>query len=86
MSFLPATLLYRLFPGVLPYEEDCSTAVDNLLDGVTSLLWCQPKDRQPILRTFAFKLGKLDIWTILPLVQPRDLWQTILRTFVFQLG
>ncbi len=78
------TLLYRLFPGVLPYEEDCSTAVDNLLDGVTSLLWSQPRDRQPILRTFAFKLGKLDIWTILPWAQPMGR-QPILRTFAIQL-
>jgi hypothetical protein len=37
--------------------EDGSSAVDNLLDSVTGLLWAQPKDRQPLLRTFAFRLG-----------------------------
>ena len=54
--------LFRLFPGLVSYEEAGSssspTAVDNLLDSVTSLLWAQPKDRQPLLRTFAFMLGK----------------------------
>ena len=54
--------LFRLFPGLVSYEEAGSssspTAVDNLLDSVTSLLWAQPKDRQPLLRTFTFMLGK----------------------------
>jgi len=49
----------RLFPSVFIYENDrTTTAEDNLLDSVTSLLWAQPKDRQPILRPLAVNLGK----------------------------
>jgi len=49
----------RLFPSVFTYENDrTAAAVDNLLDSVTSLLWAQPKDRQPILRPLAINLGK----------------------------
>jgi len=49
----------RLFPTLLSYEsEKTATAVDNILDSVTSLLWAQPKDRQPILRPLAVNLGK----------------------------
>lgn len=51
----------RLFPAVLQYEADPSvTAVDNLLDSVTSLLWAQPKDRQPILRPLAVNLARME--------------------------
>lgn len=51
----------RLFPALLQYEADPSvTAIDNLLDSVTSLQWAQPKDRQPILRPMAVNLARME--------------------------
>ena len=59
-QILPLTY-FRLFPAFLQYEADPSvTAVDNLLDSVTSLLWAQPKDRQPILRPLAVNLARME--------------------------
>jgi len=49
----------RLYPSLLQYENDASvSAVDTMLDSVTSLMWAQPKDRQPILRPLAVNLGR----------------------------
>jgi len=51
----------RLYPSLLEYESDtCVSAIDTMLDSVTSLMWAQPKDRQPILRPLAVNLGRVD--------------------------
>jgi len=51
----------RLYPGLLEYDGVHSvTAIDMMLDSVTSLLWAQPKDRQPILRPLAVNLARME--------------------------
>eukprot|EP00088_Acartia_fossae_P048149 TRINITY_DN5246_c0_g1_i11.p1 TRINITY_DN5246_c0_g1~~TRINITY_DN5246_c0_g1_i11.p1 ORF type:complete len:572 (-),score=167.61 TRINITY_DN5246_c0_g1_i11:328-2043(-) len=51
----------RLYPALLEYDVDPSvSAIDTMLDSVTSLLWAQPKDRQPILRPLAVNLGRME--------------------------
>ena len=34
------------------------TTVDSMLDSVASLLWVQPRDRQPLMRSLVTHLGK----------------------------
>jgi len=49
----------RLFPTLVLYENLTNiSSVDSMLDSVSSLLWVQPRDRQPLMRTLVTQLGR----------------------------
>ena len=48
----------RLFPSVLPYEQQ-ATSQDLLLDSISCLAWAPAKARQPLVRQAALALSKV---------------------------
>ena len=48
----------RLFPSVLPYEQQ-ATSQDLLLDSISCLAWAPAKARQPLVRQAALALAKV---------------------------